>query len=117
MANNGIRGKVFPFPAVTFSLQKDETMFAYFNKAAVPLFDGYECIDALKTSEHIIFATNGRIGTGSVRIRGRRKGEIRIYSAAFANYPLSGKTYRLYRCAQGYAIRIYEPIHERERKS
>ena len=117
MANNGIRGKMFPFPAVTFGIRTDETMFAYFNKLAVPLFDGYEYIDALKTSEHIIFATNGRIGTGSVKIRGRRKGEIRIYSAAFSNYPLSGKTYRLYRCAQGYAIRIYEPIHERERKS
>ena len=117
MANNGDRGKVFPFPAVTFGKRPDETMFAYFNKAAVPLFDGYEYIDVLKTSEHIIFATNGRIGAGSVKIRGRRKGNLEIYSAALSNYPLSGKTYRLYRCAQGYAIRICEPIHERENKS
>lgn len=117
MANNGDRGMVYPFPTVTFWGRSEKTLFANFNKAAVPLFDRYEYIDVLKTFEHIIFATNGRIGAGSVKIRGRRNGETGIYSAAFANYPLSRKTYRLYRCAQGYAIRIYEPIHEKERKS
>lgn len=117
MANNGDRGMVYPFPAVTFWKRSDKTLFAYFNKAAVSLFDGYEYIDVLKTSEHIIFATNGRIGAGSVKIRGGKNGTIRIYSTALANYPLSGKTYRLYRCAQGYAIRTYEPIWEKGAKS
>lgn len=106
----------YPFPVVSFwGSKKDGVVFAYFNRLAKPLFTGHPRIDVFKTPQHLIFATDGKVGAGSICVRHKGNG-IELYCAEFSHMPVIGRTYKLYRCAQGYAIRIYDPVFERRKE-
>ena len=100
----------YPFPAVTFAKTNDGAVVACFNKHAQVLFAGVEYVDVLNSSDHIIFATKNKVGLGDSKIGRTKHGDLRIRSRYFINFPLEGRTFKVYRCTHGFAIRKYEPI-------
>ena len=105
---------LYPFPTISFHRgYRYEGEVAMVNAAGTELFKGVDYIDILTTPEHIVFALSEKVGIGHFKLKRNHK-NVTIHCDQFANYPLYGKTFRLYRCRQGYAIRIYEPIFDRE---
>ena len=113
----GTKAPCFTFPVVTFRERSSGLFYAYINQYGKALFDGFDSVDILKTPEHIIFATVGRVGAGAFKIRHKDNGEIAICSHTFFAYPIIGKTFRLYRCTHGCAIRLHEPIFDRRNEN
>lgn len=85
--------------------------YAYFNVKCSPLFEGYHFVDLYKTADYLIFSPQ-KCDTGkSHPLKFGKTGFRRITTNFFKSMNLCGKTYKLYRCKQGFAIKLNEPLH------
>lgn len=120
MAEKSPAGKVFghryyKFPAVAFHRDAGRVVVAHFNHASLPLFKDVDFVDIEKSNRIMVFRVKDKIGVGAFAVTHKKDG-VAVRAHDFEGCGVEGKTFKLYRCAQGYAIRLDEPIKVKEEK-
>lgn len=98
----------FPFPTATFYKYRNAIRI-YFNAACLPYMEGWKRVHIKKNAVALLFAP-ARESTGFTLFNYRRHCGTGLTSVALLNMGLEGKTYRIYRCSSGLAIKRMEPI-------
>lgn len=103
------------FPVVHFIHIFGTTPYAYFNAKSKPLFEGFEFVKIYKAAEYMVFSPQVKNDGGCFKLRRNSHGNIKVGSKIFANLGVSNKVYKLYKCKQGFAIRLEESLDRSEK--
>ena len=104
------------FPVVSFvrNVKGVSSPYAYFNVKCNPIFEGFNFMRIYKTAEYLVFSPQKYDIGKCYALKHDEKRFRRITSVIFENLNVAGKTYKLYRCKQGFAIKLNEPLEKKK---
>lgn len=107
----------YEFPVISFvrDMHLVKCPYAYFNDKCNHLLEGYRFVRIYKTADHMVFSPQKQDSVGCFSLGFDSRGHRRINTNHFKNLNLSGKSYKLYRCKHGFAIKLDEPLVQKDK--
>ena len=109
----------FPFPAVSFNTNhiNSNSIYVIFNVKASQMLKDYKYMLIYGTAEFLVFCPTNTKSTKTFNIHTVRNNYCHISTTVLNRFNVRNKTFKLYKTAKGFAIKLNEPIKIREVKS
>ena len=109
----------YHFPAVSFNTSNinSNSIHAAFNIKASQMLKDYKYMLIYATAEFLVFSPTNTKSTKTFNIHTVQNKYCHVSATVLKRFAVKNKTFKLYKTAKGFAIKLNEPIKIREVKS